>query len=110
MTRTLEEVTKEHVLSTLEELDWNYLQVAKALGVDRRTLYRMSNRYSIVRPPEQTAVEIAKALDTLSADLRNVLDHWLSGQPRVDYMSRRRQGALLHAEGVKRGWLQAVAQ
>jgi len=47
---TIERMTQIHVTETLERLDWHMTHAAVALGVDRRTLYRMVERYGIKRP------------------------------------------------------------
>lgn len=44
-TGTLEEVVREHVLRTLERFGGRRKEAAKALGVDRTTLYRMLKRW-----------------------------------------------------------------
>ncbi len=38
--QTLEVVSEEHMLKALQFYSWNITQAAKALGIDRRTLYR----------------------------------------------------------------------
>jgi ActR/RegA family two-component response regulator len=40
-------LTREHVLETYRRHDSNKAQTARALGIGRRTLYRLLEKYSI---------------------------------------------------------------
>jgi transcriptional regulator of acetoin/glycerol metabolism len=44
---TLEEVEKRHLIRVLKEMKGNKVKAAKILGIDRRTLYRMAERFGI---------------------------------------------------------------
>lgn len=44
---TLEEVERRHLLRVLKEMKGNKVKAAKILGIDRRTLYRMAERFGI---------------------------------------------------------------
>ncbi len=44
---TLEEVEKRHLIRVLKETKGNKVQAAKILGIDRRTLYRMAERFGL---------------------------------------------------------------
>jgi DNA-binding NtrC family response regulator len=44
---TLEEVEKRHLVRVLKETKGNKVKAAKVLGIDRRTLYRMAERYGL---------------------------------------------------------------
>lgn len=44
---TLDEVGRRHLLRVLKEMKGNKVKTAKILGIDRRTLYRMAERYGI---------------------------------------------------------------
>ena len=48
--RTLDEMEKEHILTTLNQTDWNISAAARALGVSRPTLRKRMARYSFKRP------------------------------------------------------------
>jgi DNA-binding NtrC family response regulator len=45
--RTLDEMEREHILSTLNETDWNISQTARFLNIDRVTLYRKIRKYNL---------------------------------------------------------------
>jgi DNA-binding protein Fis len=44
---TLEEVEKRHLTRVLKEMKGNKVKAAKILGIDRRTLYRMAERFGL---------------------------------------------------------------
>jgi DNA-binding NtrC family response regulator len=44
---TLEEVEKQHLIQVLRETGGNKARAAKILGIDRRTLYRMAERFGV---------------------------------------------------------------
>lgn len=44
---TLEEVEKRHLIRVLKEMKGNKVKAAKILGIDRRTLYRMAERFGL---------------------------------------------------------------
>lgn len=44
---TLEEVEKRHLVRVLREMKGNKVKAAKTLGIDRRTLYRMAERFGL---------------------------------------------------------------
>jgi two-component system, NtrC family, response regulator HydG len=46
---TLEETVRGYVLQTLDEVGGNKTEAARVLGVPRRTLYRMLERYGVLR-------------------------------------------------------------
>jgi len=46
-TLTLEEVEKRHLILVLKETRGNKVKAAKILGIDRRTLYRMAERFGL---------------------------------------------------------------
>ena len=48
--KTCDEVMKEHIVNVLGLCDWNYARAAKALGIDRRTVYRICKRNGVERP------------------------------------------------------------
>ncbi len=50
---TLEAVERKHILRVLEDFGWNQTQAAKALGIDRVTLYHKIRRYGL-KPPERS--------------------------------------------------------
>jgi transcriptional regulator with PAS, ATPase and Fis domain len=45
--RTLREVERRHIFRILEETGGNHARAAKALGIDRRTLYRKLSKYKL---------------------------------------------------------------
>jgi two-component system response regulator HydG len=47
---SLEEIEKEHVRGVLERKGWNITHAAKALEIDRATLYHKIKKYGL-RPP-----------------------------------------------------------
>lgn len=44
---TLDEVEKRHLIRVLKEMKGNKVKAAKILGIDRRTLYRMAERFGL---------------------------------------------------------------
>ncbi len=48
---TLAEIEKAHIVSALERHGWNKAQAARALGISRRRLYRLIEKYGITRRP-----------------------------------------------------------
>jgi DNA-binding protein Fis len=44
---TLDEVEKRHLARVLKETKGNKVKAAKILGIDRRTLYRMAERFGM---------------------------------------------------------------
>ena len=44
---SLEEVEKRHLVRVLKETKRNKVKAAKILGIDRRTLYRMADRFGL---------------------------------------------------------------
>jgi len=51
---TLNEMAKRHLVRVLEETGGNKVRAAKILGIDRRTLYRMAERYGVELREEGT--------------------------------------------------------
>ena len=49
---TLEEVEKRHLTRVLKETKGNKVKAAKILGIDRRTLYRMAERFGLDLGPD----------------------------------------------------------
>jgi len=49
---TLEEVEKRHLVRVLRETKGNKVKAAKILGIDRRTLYRMAERFGLDLEPD----------------------------------------------------------
>jgi len=47
---TLDAVISNHMVFVLTFYKWNVSQASRALGVDRRTLYRAMQRYKLQRP------------------------------------------------------------
>jgi DNA-binding NtrC family response regulator len=54
---TLEEVEKRHLTRVLKETKGNKVKAAKILGIDRRTLYRMAERFGLDLGEETEGVE-----------------------------------------------------
>jgi len=56
-TPTMETVIRNHLQSTLELYNWNKTAVGQALDLDRRTVYRMIERFKLepLRPLELAA-------------------------------------------------------
>ena len=46
---SLEEVEKQHIKRVLEMTDWNISQAAKALGIERATLYNKIKKYGLAK-------------------------------------------------------------
>jgi DNA-binding NtrC family response regulator len=51
----LDEVERKHILAVLQEHQWNKVHAARALGVSRRALYRLVERYGLEATRAQTA-------------------------------------------------------
>lgn len=45
--RSLEDMERQHIIDTLQAVDFNKSKAAMALGIDRATLYRKAQRYGI---------------------------------------------------------------
>lgn len=54
---TLEEVEKRHLIRVLKETKGNKVKAAKILGIDRRTLYRMAERFGLDIGEEAEGIE-----------------------------------------------------
>jgi DNA-binding NtrC family response regulator len=54
---TLEEVEKRHLIRVLKETKGNKVKAAKILGIDRRTLYRMAERFGLDLGDDAEAAE-----------------------------------------------------
>ncbi len=48
----LDEMERDHILRTLEELGWNQARAAEVLGIGRNTLWRKLKEYGI-QPPDR---------------------------------------------------------
>lgn len=57
---SIEQVIERLVRQTLAHCRWNISHVARSLGVDRRTVYRMLERYQIERPSPAPVAEAAQ--------------------------------------------------
>jgi transcriptional regulator of acetoin/glycerol metabolism len=53
---TLDEVQKRHLMRVLRETGGNKARAAKILGIDRRTLYRMAERFGLEMGEEGESV------------------------------------------------------
>jgi transcriptional regulator with PAS, ATPase and Fis domain len=49
---TIDSVERRHIVRVLEDFAWNQTQAAKALGIDRVTLYHKIRRYGL-KPPQK---------------------------------------------------------
>jgi len=47
---SLDSIERRHIIRVLEDFGWNQTQAAKALGIDRVTLYHKIRRYGL-KPP-----------------------------------------------------------
>jgi DNA-binding NtrC family response regulator len=54
---TLEEVEKRHLVRVLKETKGNKVKASKILGIDRRTLYRMAERFGLDLGDEGEGIE-----------------------------------------------------
>jgi transcriptional regulator with PAS, ATPase and Fis domain len=48
--KALADVERAHVLNVLEGADWNVTHAARALGIDRGTLYHKMRKFELARP------------------------------------------------------------
>jgi len=51
---SIESLERRHIVRVLEDFAWNQTQAAKALGIDRVTLYHKIRRYGL-QPPAKAA-------------------------------------------------------
>ncbi len=56
---SLDEVTRRHLIRVLQDTGGNKARAARVLGVDRRTLYRMAERYGIELGEEASGGELS---------------------------------------------------
>src|SRR5262249_48299358 len=57
--RSLDEVERRHVMRVLREMNGNKVQSAKALGISRRALYRLIDRYRLDEKPAPAETKAA---------------------------------------------------
>lgn len=60
---TLEQAKAAHIANVLHELDWHMSDAAKVLAVDRRTMYRLVQRYGLKRPQSAVVVSSPRPLE-----------------------------------------------
>jgi transcriptional regulator of acetoin/glycerol metabolism len=50
----IDSLERRHIVHVLESFGWNQTQAAKALGIDRVTLYHKIRRYNLKPPGKAT--------------------------------------------------------
>ncbi len=48
--RSLNDVLCEHLIVVLDACDWNCTRAAAVLGINRKTVYRMIERFGLTKP------------------------------------------------------------
>lgn len=58
---TIDDVVKAHVIVVLDTLDGNVVRAARALDIDRRTLYRKLEKWGITRASGEFVERLGEA-------------------------------------------------
>jgi DNA-binding NtrC family response regulator len=56
----LQDIERNHVLQMMEQQHWNKVHAAKALGISRRALYRLLEKYGLTQTTESSVPQVAE--------------------------------------------------